>query len=133
MWLTVGSWIATTLLAGAPWIALMILVQIVGIRYYIIQDLDIAKRIQRRLTYSSSADEHNRPSGWSCGHWFVLYLEHLRGWDRDQITIWLIATNETYRRLTEQTEIMDTATSTSTSTPTPTPLLVVLYDFITVI
>jgi len=102
MWGAVGSWIITTIIGGVPWIAFLMFTQYVGIRQYRIRDLETAKRIQSRLTRSSSGDERNRRMGWSAGCWYLLNIDILHYGSTESMEVWMISTNDSYTRLTEQ-------------------------------
>ena len=108
MWGAVGSWIITTIIGGVPWIAFLMFTQYVGIRQYRIRDLETAKRIQGRLTRSSSGDERNRRMGWSAGFWYFLNIDILHYGGTEAMEVWMIATNDSYTRLTEQEVIYTT-------------------------
>lgn len=108
MWGAVGSWIITTVIGGVPWIALFMFAQYIGIRQYRIRDLETVKRIQSRLTLSSGGDERNRRMGWSAGFWYFLNIDILHYGGTESMEVWMISTNDSYTRLTEQEVIYTT-------------------------
>jgi hypothetical protein len=116
MWTYVASWSLTTLLGTFPWIILLLfLVPVLGIRQYTIRDLEVGRRIQKRITNFTSSEGKNRPSGWSIGKWFILHIESRRYSDcPETVDIWMIATEASYDRLTQQPTI-DTSSSVSES------------------
>jgi len=105
MWGAVGSWMITTVIGGFPWIALLMFIQFLGIRQYRTRDLVTVKRIQSRITLSSDGDEKDRRMGWSAGAWYVLNIHVHDSTHGERMEIWMIATTETYKRLTNQETI----------------------------
>jgi hypothetical protein len=112
MWGMVGSWMITTIIGGFPWIAFFMFTQFLGIRQYRTRDLVTAKRIQSRITLSSDGDEKDRRMGWSAGFWYVLNIHVHDSPQGERMEVWMIATTETYKRLTEQ-EIITVANNNS--------------------
>jgi len=128
--------VAGTLLSSFPWMSLLLLLQPFGIYFYTIEEIDAAKRIQRRLIRSSHITDENRKVGWSIGCWYVMYLHYRRCYEKEEFTVHILATEKSYRALAEEQEIklqtcsasVATTTTTTADTTGTTPTSLTVYQ-----
>lgn len=82
-----------------PWTFIFLITQIFGIRLYYIKKSEECNRIQNRIKVSSHTTDGGKSYGYSYGYWYVL---HISGDGDDNITIFIISTEESYKALTEE-------------------------------
>jgi hypothetical protein len=94
------SGVALTLFNAIPWVAVFMLTQLFGVRLYTLNDKEICQRVQRRLVRSSHVADGGRGYGISVGRWYYASVSIDRGDGGDRYSVWMVATNATYTRLT---------------------------------
>uniref|UniRef100_A0A6C0ANV3 ATPase AAA-type core domain-containing protein n=1 Tax=viral metagenome TaxID=1070528 RepID=A0A6C0ANV3_9ZZZZ len=82
-----------------PWTFIFLITQIFGIRLYYIKKTEECNRIQNRIKYSSHTTDGGKSYGYSIGYWYIL---NICGERDDDISIFIIATEESYKALTEE-------------------------------
>jgi hypothetical protein len=88
------QWIAATI----PWSAAFIFLRSRGIKLYMLTGREECKRILKRIKNSSShTGDNERGYGYAFGKWYFL---HASTEYRDDHSIWMIATDSSYKELT---------------------------------
>ena len=112
---------AYTLIGMIPWTLVFFVTRRYGIRYYVLNDADTNMRISKRLKDNTSeTGNEGRGSGYALGYW---YLAHLDGRYADDLKVWMIATEASYKALTKDMDDDDnlpTVTASGEVIPTPT-------------
>ena len=97
-----------------PWMSLFILSPMVGVRLYTIENREICKRAQKRMTYFSYMDGGMGPGGteggcgygYSVGMGYVAHVDIRRSLNDDRIfSITMIATAAAFEYLTKDTTV----------------------------
>jgi len=94
--------LAINFVNSIPWALLFLLTPFVGVRLYCIKKSDECTRIQNRLKRYTHTTDGGKGSGYSCGYWYILHMS-----DDDNKIIYMIATADTYNRLTEEAKEED--------------------------
>jgi len=114
-----------TLIGMIPWSMIFLITKRFGIKYYSLSDSDICMRIMKRLKDNTSeVGNDEKGTGYSIGYW---YLVHISSKYRDEIEIWMIATDASYKNLTQEVDeeepnipVNDQVTTSTTDKP-PVP------------
>ena len=86
-----------TLISMIPWSMIFLITKRFGIKYYTLSDNDICMRITKRLKDNTSeVGNDEKGTGYSIGYW---YLAHISSKYRDEIEIWMITTDASYKHL----------------------------------
>jgi len=103
-YLLVFGYIATHI----PWTLAFLITQLFGVRLYVLQERDECKRIQSRISsWCSHTADGNKGYGYAIGFWYILSITILPSDSGDKYSAWIIATSESYDKLTAKKE--DTA------------------------
>jgi len=84
-----------------PWTIFFLATKYVGVRLYILKKKDECLRVQKRIgTNTSHTTDGGKGSGYAIGFWYIASIT-IGSSDRDDAyMIWLIATTESYEKLT---------------------------------
>jgi hypothetical protein len=82
-----------------PWTLIFLFTQIFGIRFYYIKKSEECNRIQNRIKVSSHTTDGGKSFGYSYGYWYLL---NITGERENDISVFIIATEESYKALTEE-------------------------------
>ena len=86
-----------TLISMIPWSMIFLITKRFGIKYYSLSDYDTCMRISKRLKDNTSeVGNDEKGTGYSIGYW---YIAHIASRYRDEIEIWMIATESSYKHL----------------------------------
>jgi hypothetical protein len=91
--------LAINVFSSIPWTLLFLITQLFGVRLYYIKKSDECNRIQNRLKRCSHTTDGGKGFGYSCGYWYIL---HISSDHDDNKEVRMIATADTYMRLTEE-------------------------------
>jgi hypothetical protein len=91
--------LAINLLNYIPWTFVFLITQIFGIRLYYIKKSEECIRIQNRIKTSSHTTDGGKSYGYSYGYWYIL---HIIGEGDDSLTVYIVATADSFKALTEE-------------------------------
>jgi len=91
--------LAINILNYIPWTMIFLITQLFGIRLYYIKKAEECNRIQNRITQSSHTTDGGKGFGYSYGYWYLLYISDD---NLDNKTVYMIATSNSYKMLTEE-------------------------------
>jgi len=97
-----------TFIQNIPWEFLFLFTKFFGIRYYTIIKKDSCLLIQKRSNkwYTRTAD-NDKGYGYTMGYWYLMHVEIIVASNGEEVyTIKLIATEDTYKKLTETNDIV---------------------------
>jgi len=99
-WTMFLSGVALNLWAAVPWTVLFLFIRWTGVRLYVLNDRDVCRRIQRRVTNTSHMSDDNKSYGYAVGFWYLMDIS-IENNDGDvTYCIWMIATAASHKRLT---------------------------------
>lgn len=85
-----------------PWTSIFLFTQLFGLRLYTLRRKEECQQIQKKLgAWCSHMAEDGKGYGYSFGHWYFLHVSVDSSDFGDKYTIWMIATEESYNKLTE--------------------------------
>ena len=90
--------------AKIPWSFIFLFTQLYGIRLYTISQREESQKIQKRIKWASHTSENGKPYGYSLGYWYFLSITINSFGDSDKYDIWMIATEKSFKMLTENKE-----------------------------
>ena len=94
------SGVALNLWAAVPWTVLFLFIRWTGLRLYVLNDRDVCRRIQRRVSNTSHMADDNKSYGYAVGFWYLMDIS-IENNDGDvTYCIWMIATVASHKRLT---------------------------------
>lgn len=98
IYITVGY----TLLNFLPWSMIFLLLRPFGLRYYKLVKAEECKVIQKKIGENfSQTTDNNKGFGYSCGYWFVLYLQVNMSDYNENYELYLLATESSYLKLVD--------------------------------
>jgi len=90
-------------LSVIPWTLTFLLTRYVGIYYYHIKEKEACVHIQRKLyNCCSTITDGGKGMGYSCGYWYILYLQASNNGYLGDNSVWIIATKKSYETLIEE-------------------------------
>ena len=99
-WTMFLSGVALNLWSAVPWTVLFLFIRWTGLRLYVLNDRDVCRRIQRRVTNTSHMSDDNKSYGYAVGFWYLMDIS-IENNDGDiTYCIWMIATVASHKRLT---------------------------------
>ena len=101
----IGLGVISTVLSNIPWTCIFLLTRIIGIHLYIIRKKEDCARIQKNIGWSSHLTDGDKRCGYSIGFWYIASLNIANSDDYNEYFVWIVGTNATYRRLTEEKDI----------------------------
>jgi len=93
--------LALNIFSYIPWTSIFLITPLIGIRLYYIKKDEECLRIQNRLKTYSHVTDGGKGYGYSCGFWYFLYLS---GGGEEQSTVYMVATENSYKSLTSETK-----------------------------
>lgn len=91
--------LAINFISSIPWTFIFLITQLFGIRLYYIKKSEECTRIQNRIKVSSHITDGGKSYGYSYGYWYLL---NITGSENDNISVFIISTEESYKFLTEE-------------------------------
>jgi hypothetical protein len=99
-WTMFLSGVALSLWSAVPWTVLFLFIRWTGLRLYVLNDRDVCRRIQRRVTNTSHMSDDGKSYGYAVGRWYLMDIS-IENNDGDiTYCIWMIATTASHKRLT---------------------------------
>jgi len=106
------SWLSTLWFA-IPWDLVFIYLRRYKLRYYMLTKKDDCKRIQKRVqSHSSYTTDNNKGIGYALGKWYFL---HIKPSYDDDLQVWMIATEDSYKELVKEIDGRDEETTELTT------------------
>jgi len=99
-WTMFLSGVALSLWSAVPWTVLFLFIRWTGLRLYVLNDRDICRRIQRRVTNTSHMSDDNKSYGYAVGRWYLMDISVENNDGDVTYCIWMIATVASHKRLT---------------------------------
>jgi hypothetical protein len=91
------------LISYIPWAAAFIVIRRFGVRLYYLKKRDECSRLQKRLQNSCShTTDGGKGYGYSFGYWYAASINIMDGECGENYTVYLIATEATYKALTQE-------------------------------
>ena len=94
------SGVALNLWSAVPWTVLFLFIRWTGVRLYVLNDRDVCRRIQRRVTNTSHMSDDNKSYGYAVGYWYLMDISIEDNNGDITYCIWMIATVASHKRLT---------------------------------
>ena len=99
-WTMFLSGVALSLWSAVPWTVLFLFIRWTGLRLYVLNDRDVCRRIQRRVTNTSHMSDDNKSYGYALGFWYLMDISIENNEGDVTYCIWMIATAASHKRLT---------------------------------
>ena len=99
-WTMFLSGVALNLWSAVPWTVLFLFIRWTGVRLYVLNDRDVCRRIQRRVTNTSHMSDDNKSYGYAVGYWYLMDISIEDNNGDITYCIWMIATVASHKRLT---------------------------------
>lgn len=88
-------------LTCVPWTFVFLLLGPLGIKLYVLNDIDECKRIQKRISNSCThITDNNRGYGYAIGYWYLLHVSISKSDYGDVYNAWIISSESSYKTLT---------------------------------
>jgi len=122
------SGVLLTIYNAVPWVAVFLFTQLFGVRLYVLKDKTVCQRIQKRLTRSSHVADEGKGYGYSVGYWYLISVSVHNSDFGDRFEIWMVATADSYERLTTDTIVKTVADESGTPVPVVEKGAITIYE-----
>jgi len=99
-WTMFLSGVALNLWSAVPWTVLFLFIRWTGLRLYVLNDREVCRRVQRRVTNTSHMSDDNKSYGYAIGRWYLMDISVENNDGDITYSIWMIATVASHKRLT---------------------------------
>jgi hypothetical protein len=106
-----------TLMGYVPWTAIFLFTQLFGVRLYTVNNKEDCVRIRKRVGNCSHMADGDRGYGYSIGRWYIMSISLHNDDEGDRYTIWMVATEATYKRLSADRESAPVSLATDAEMP----------------
>lgn len=89
-----------------PWTIVFMLTPFIGIRLYLVNEKDDCKRIQKKVNDRCTHISDGKGYGYAIGFWYFLHVDIRYEDYGDRYSIWMIATEESYKALMKEKEVV---------------------------
>lgn len=89
-----------------PWTFVFLFTQHFGIRLYLVSEKEDCKRIQKKLSGSCTHTEDGKGLGYSIGYWYIVSIKISTTDFEENCKIWMIATENSYKNLMKDKELV---------------------------
>ena len=84
-----------------PWTIIFLFLQFYGIRLYTLVKKEYCQKIQKKVgSWCSHMADGNKGHGYTCGYWYIMYIELTENENGQYYKITFIATESSYKKLT---------------------------------
>jgi hypothetical protein len=98
----IGIGFVTMVMNDTPWTSIFLFTQLFGVRLYILRRKEECQQIQKKVgSWFSHMSEDGKGYGYSFGYWYFLHSTVDTSEYGDKYTVWMIGTEESYKKITE--------------------------------
>ena len=113
---------ALNLWNAIPWVMVFLALRFLSpVRLYVLNEKEVCRRIQKRVTYTSHVSDSGKAYGYAVGYWFFMDISIHSDDGCDRYTIWMIATETTYKALSADSRDLAAASSSGSSSGSAAP------------
>jgi hypothetical protein len=104
----ITSLVIFNILNYIPWSMIFLITQLFGVKLYLLKKREECMRIQKRVqNWCSHTTDNGKGYGYSFGYWYAASIDITTADYGDTYSIYLIATDESYRNLTKANDEKD--------------------------
>jgi hypothetical protein len=107
---------ALNLWNAIPWVMIFLALRFLSpVRLYVLNEKEVCRRIQKRVSFTSHVSDSGKAYGYAVGYWFFMDISIHSDDGCDRYTIWMIATETTYKALSADSRDLAAASSASSA------------------
>jgi hypothetical protein len=107
---------ALNLWNAIPWVMVFLALRFLSpVRLYVLNEKEVCRRIQKRVSVTSHVSDSGKAYGYAVGYWFFMDISIHSDDGCDRYTIWMIATETTYKALSADSRDLAAAASSASS------------------